>query len=145
MAFILIVSGEEAVSQRAYDALIGADYACGWVNDIAAARTLMRWQRPDLILLDRDVPGFSVESLLNALEPEHRDVPVIILSKGGNADDGLGKIVHDAQSCIRKPFDPRFLVWRITHALEVHAARSQAGERAVGRARGIGDRRFSIV
>ena len=145
MAFILIVSGEESVTQRASDALTGADYACGWVNNVSAARTLMCWQRPDLILIDHDVPGYSVENLLSALEPDQRDLPVITLSRSTGAGDGTGKIVHGAQNCIRKPFDPRFLVWRVNHAIEVHVARSQAGERAAGRARAVGDRHFSIV
>ena len=44
------------------------------------------------------------------------------------AGDGTGKVAHGVQDCIRKPFEPRFLVWRVEHALEVHAARAQRTE-----------------
>ena len=143
MAFILIVGGDEGASQRAADALSSADHACAWVGDASAARTLLRWRSPDLILFDDDTRGMSVEGLLDALDPAS-DLPVITLSTTTGAGPGSSKIVHGVQDCIRKPFDPRFLVWRVNHALEAKAVRSQAGERTAGRAMG-GDRRFSIA
>lgn len=119
MAFILIVDADEAVSQRASDALIAAGHACGCVADAGQARALMHRCVPDLVLIDTGLTDVSLKRLLGELEAAWRDLPVIKLSAG----DGKGKIVHGAQDCIRKPFDPRFLVWRVQHALEVHAAR----------------------
>ena len=125
MAFILIVEPDESISQRAADALTGAGHACGCVANADQARTLLRWRNPELIVIDRDVAAISGVALLGELEPHRRDIPLITLSTVAGAGDGTGKVAHGVQDCIRKPFEPRFLVWRVEHALEVHAARAQ--------------------
>jgi len=128
VAFILIVEGDESVAQRAADALTAAGHACGCVADVDQARTLLRWRNPELLLIDRDLAALSAETLLNELEPHRRDIPLIMLSAVAGAGDGTGKVAHGVEDCIRTPFDPRFLVWRVDHALEVHAARSRRAE-----------------
>ena len=125
MAFILIADGDESIAQRPADALTAAGHACGCVADADQARTLLRWRDPELIVIDRDLAAVSGEALLGELEPHRRDIPLIMLSAVAGAGDGTGKVVHGVQDCIRKPFDPRFLVWRVEHALEVHAAKSR--------------------
>src|SRR5690606_36400574 len=69
------------------------------------------------------------ESLLDAIAPTQCDMPVIMLSATTGAGDGTGTTVRGSHDCIRKPFDPHFLVWRVNHALETKAVRSRAGER----------------
>ena len=128
MAFILIVESDESVSQRASDALTAAGHACGSVAAADEARTLLRWRNPELMLIDRDLAETSAEALLGELDPDQRDIPIIMLSAVGGTGDGTGKIAHGVQDCIRKPFDPRFLVWRVDHALEVHAAKARRVE-----------------
>ena len=125
MAFILIVEPDESISQRAADALTEAGHACGCVADADQARTLLRWRDPELMVIDRDVAATSADALLAELEPHRREIPLITLSAVAGAGDGTGKVAHGVQDCIRKPFEPRFLVWRVEHALEVHAARAQ--------------------
>ena len=128
MAFILIVEGDESISQRASDALTAAGHACGSVGAADEARTLLRWRNPELMLIDRDLAEVSAEQLLGELAPDRRDIPIIMLSAVGGAGDGTGKVAHGVQDCIRKPFDPGFLVWRVDHALEVHAAKARRVE-----------------
>lgn len=125
MAFILIVDGDESIAQRAADALSAAGHSCGCVADADQARTLLRWRDPALIVIDRDIAVLSARTLLGELEPHRRDIPLIMLSAVAGAGDGTGKVVHGVQDCIRKPFDPRFLVWRVDHALEVQDARAR--------------------
>ena len=128
MAFILIVESDESTSQRAADALTAAGHACGRVRGADEARTLLRWRNPELMLIDRDLAELSADALLGELAPEQRDIPIIMLSAIGGAGDGIGKVAHGVQDCIRKPFDPGFLVWRVEHALEVHAAKARRFE-----------------
>lgn len=128
MAFILIVDGDEGIAHRAADALCAAGHSCGSVADVDQARTLLRWRDPALILIDQDIAVTWTDALLAELEPHRRDIPLITLSAVAGAGDGTGKVAHGVEDCIRKPFDPRFLVWRVEHALEVHAARARHAE-----------------
>ena len=89
---------------------------------------MLRLRHPALVLIDREAAQISVETLLRELEPHQRDIPIILLSALTGSGYGTGKVAHGVQDCIRKPFDPRFLVWRVEHALEVHAARARKRE-----------------
>ncbi|MXO58394.1 response regulator [Altererythrobacter salegens] len=133
VAFILIVDSDATGAERAADALIAAGYACGWVCNAKQAHTLLRWREPELILLDEDMPGQKEGSLLRELRSTEpcRDTPIILLSTtagNGNSEQLLPCAAHDH---IRKPFDPRFLVWRVNHAIDTVEAkpkREQARE-----------------
>ena len=125
MTFILVVDANEALAVRASDALIAAGHACGWVNDGDKAIALLRWRAPDLVLLDRDADGAEYGHLPQALRRAagRPGLPIILLaaaSASAATDEYLDREVLD---CIGKPFDPRFLVWRVNHALEESAAR----------------------
>ena len=128
MAFILIADGDESICRRAADALTAAGHTCGCVADAGQARTLLRWRDPELILMDSDLAALSAGALLGELQPHRRDIPLIMLSAVAGSGDGTGKVVHGVQDCIRKPFDPRFLVWRVEHALEVYAAKARRAQ-----------------
>ena len=128
MAFILIVEPDESISQRAADALTAAGHSCGCVADADQARTLLRWRDPEMMVIDSDLAAMSADALLDELEAHRRDIPIITLSAVAGAGDGTGKVAHGVQDCIRKPFEPRFLAWRVEHALEVHAAKVRRAE-----------------
>jgi DNA-binding response OmpR family regulator len=134
VAFILIVDSDESIAHRAADALSAVGHSCGSVADADQARTLLRWRDPALILIDHDIAAICAEALLGELGPHRRDIPLITLSAVAGSGDGTGKVAHGAEDCIRKPFDPRFLVWRVEHALEVHAAKARRPQIDVRRA-----------
>ena len=67
MAFILIVDDDEIVAQLATDILMDAGHTCGWVGDGESALDLLRWRRPDLLLLDQDMPGITGAQVLRSL------------------------------------------------------------------------------
>ena len=57
MPHILIVDDDEIVAELAANALMDAGYAAGWVSDAEQAMKLLEWRRPDLVLLDQNMPG----------------------------------------------------------------------------------------
>jgi two-component system phosphate regulon response regulator PhoB len=128
VAFILIVEPDECISKRAADALTAAGHACGCVANADQARTLLRWRNPELMVIDRDLAAICADALFDELEPHRRDIPIVTLSAVAGAGDGIGKVAHGEQDCIRKPFEPRFLAWRVEHALEVHAAKARRAD-----------------
>src|SRR4051794_24300383 len=82
---------------------------------LAAARAL----RPDLILLDVDMPGsngFDVCAQLKQ-DPTTRDIPVVFLTGTAEADQKLRGLELGAVDYIVKPFEPAELRARVRSSL----------------------------
>ena len=119
MAHILIADDDELVAELASQVLIDSGHACGWVTSGEAAWDLLRARRPDILLLDQNMPGISGMSLLRRLRQseEFYDLPVIMFTAMSGAEDESQAIYAGAQDFVRKPFDPRGLTSRIQRVL----------------------------
>ena len=82
MAHILVVDDDDIVAELASGILISAGHACGFVSDAAQAWQLLQWRRPDLLLLDEDMPGERGSTFLRRLRasPAFYDLPVIMFT-----------------------------------------------------------------
>jgi two-component system chemotaxis response regulator CheY len=91
--------------------------------DGKAALEMLATTRVDLILADLNMPemnGFEMTRLLR-LDPNTRDIPVVILSASPNAEAfAQGQQVD---GCLGKPFTPEAIRKVITQTLEVRHAR----------------------
>lgn len=125
MANILIADDDEIIARLASDCLINAGHACGWVTDGEQALRLLKWRRPDLLLLDQDMPGMSGASLLRKLRvsEEFYDLPVVMFTVISGLRDEEQAIYAGAQDYIRKPFDAKVLVSKINRVLEARRRR----------------------
>lgn len=123
MANILIVDDDEIVAEMASDVLMGEGYACGWVNDGTKALDLLKWRKPDLVLLDQDMPGVSGHFVLRKLREsvELCSLPVIMFTAMSGATDEQQALYAGAQDYIRKPFDAKFLKWKVRQVLKAQA------------------------
>ncbi len=132
MAYILIADDDEIVAEMASEVIISAGHACGWVTDGEQALELLKWRRPDLLLLDQDMPKISGARVLRALRnsPSLYDLPVIMFTAVTGAEDEQRARIHGAQDYIRKPFDQKFLIWRINQVLRARAERPKHVELA---------------
>ncbi|QFT77608.1 response regulator [Erythrobacter sp. THAF29] len=119
MAFILIADDDELIAEMASEVLIDAGHASGWVTSGEDAWALMKNRRPDLLLLDQDMPGITGVNLLRKLRgsSEFYDLPVIMFTAMSGAEDENRAIYAGAQDYIRKPFTPRALVDKIARTL----------------------------
>ncbi|TRD10088.1 response regulator [Erythrobacter insulae] len=119
MARIMIADDDELVAELASDLLIDAGHACGWVTNGEDAWALMEQRRPDLLLLDQDMPGISGVSLLRRMRGSARfyDLPVIMFTAMSGAEDENRAIYAGAQDYIRKPFTGAILTDRIDRVL----------------------------
>ena len=130
MAHILIVDDDEIVAELAAGALIDAGHACGWVTNGEEALSLLKWRRPDLLLLDQDMPGMTGGQVLRELRSSERnyDLPVIMFTGISGAEDEAAAYYNGAQDYLRKPFEPRFLLRKVEIVLRSRAERPQHRE-----------------
>lgn len=120
MGHILIVDDDEIIAELASEILISEGHACGWVTDAAQAEKLLRWRRPDLMLLDDNMPGETGNTLLRRLRksPQFYDLPVIMFTASTGENDERRARFNGAQDYVRKPVDPKVLLWRVEKALK---------------------------
>ena len=127
MPHILIVDDDEMIAEIASDILLDAGYACGWVPDGERALELLRWRRPDLLLLDQDMPGLTGAQVLRSLRSsaDHYDLPVIMFTGiSGKADENAA-YHNGAQAYLRKPFEPAVLLRHVREVLTPLSERPQ--------------------
>ncbi len=125
MARILIADDDELVAELASEVLIDAGHACGWVTSAEAAWLCVKRKRPDVLLLDQNMPGESGHALLRRLRRSATlyDLPVIMFTAMNGAEDEAQAIFAGAQDFIRKPFDPEMLVRRVGRIINLRANR----------------------
>ena len=70
---------------------------------------------PDLIVLDRMLPGLSGDEVLRSLrsDPATRNVPILILTAKRGQQDRIAGLELGADDYVTKPFSPRELVLRV--------------------------------
>jgi CheY-like chemotaxis protein len=75
-----------------------------------------RAQRPDLVLLDKNMPGMSGSEVIQALREDGLDhVPILILSGEPLSKNELAEI--GAHGAVQKPFDVPALIDQIRETL----------------------------
>ena len=79
---------------------------------------LLASRRPDLVLLDLMLPGLSGEAVL----PQIRGIPVIVLSAKGDVQDKVELLRGGAVDYVTKPFHPQELLARVAAHLRTPAA-----------------------
>lgn len=116
---ILIVDDDEIIAELACQLLMDAGYACGWVGDGEKALELLQWRRPDLLLLDQDMPGLSGSQVLRSLRSsaENYDLPVIMFTGISGVEDENQAYFNGAQAYVRKPFEPAALLSKVEEIL----------------------------
>lgn len=119
MARILIADDDELIAELASEVLIDVGHACGWVTNADDAWEVAHKRRPDLLLLDQDMPGMTGVTLLRKLRgsAQFYDLPVVMFTAMGGAQDEAQAIYAGAQDYIRKPFDPSLLITRVARVL----------------------------
>jgi len=127
MARILIADDDELIAELAAEVLIDFGHACGWVTSAEAAFELAHKRRPDILLLDQDLPGMSGITLLRKFRgsPLFYDLPVIMFTAMSGAQDEAQAIYAGAQDYVRKPFDPAALTSRVARVLARTQGRPQ--------------------
>ena len=117
---ILVVDDDRVVADLIVFTVRRAGFEAIMAND--ATSTIRRWteDRPDLVILDINLPG--APGLQNGFDICRRirsesDVPIILLTVRGEENDIVHGLEVGADDYVLKPFSPRQLIARIQAVL----------------------------
>jgi two-component system alkaline phosphatase synthesis response regulator PhoP len=113
---ILVVDDEPKIVKQARDYLERSGFCVISAADGKMAMAQARQERPDLIVLDLNLPGMDGLDVCRALRRES-DVPIIMLTARVDETDRLIGLELGADDYITKPFSPRELVARVRAVL----------------------------
>jgi DNA-binding NtrC family response regulator len=74
--------------------------------------------RPELVLLDYQMPGMKGIEVLREMRRRDKNLPVVILTAYGTIERAVEAIKAGADDFITKPFDPEHLALVVNKALE---------------------------
>ncbi len=124
---ILVVDDEPKIVKQARDYLERGGFRVIDAGDGKTALVRARSERPDLVVLDLNLPEMDGLDVCRALRRES-DVPVIMLTARVEETDRLIGLELGADDYITKPFSPRELVARVRAVLRrVHGGVHQPG------------------
>jgi two-component system alkaline phosphatase synthesis response regulator PhoP len=124
---ILVVDDEPKIVKQARDYLERGGFRVIEAGDGKTALVRARSERPDLVVLDLNLPEMDGLDVCRALRRES-DVPVIMLTARVEETDRLIGLELGADDYITKPFSPRELVARVRTVLRrVHGGVHQPG------------------
>jgi two-component system alkaline phosphatase synthesis response regulator PhoP len=109
---ILVVEDEPLIAQQARDYLQHGGFRVVTAADGKMALTQYRQAKPDLVVLDLNLPLMDGLDVCRALRRES-DVPIIMLTARVEETDRLIGLELGADDYIVKPFSPRELVARV--------------------------------
>jgi DNA-binding NtrC family response regulator len=138
-AKVLIVDDEEAARYGMARAL--RNYSVAEAGSVEAARHLIAKSRPDLILLDNNLPGLGGLDYIRELAATENPPPVVMITAHGTERTAVEAIKAGAYDYLAKPFEVDELRLVVKNALEAVGLRRENEQlRAELRAaRGAGD------
>jgi DNA-binding response OmpR family regulator len=110
---VLVVDDESYLADAICTALNGANMESAAAYDGAAARSLIDEIRPDVLVLDRDLPGIHGDDICRWVVDTHPATRVIMLTASGTLDDRLTGFDLGADDYLPKPFELPELIARV--------------------------------
>ncbi len=136
---ILIIDDEEAARYGMARAL--KNYSVAEAGSVDEARRAIANARPDLMLLDINLPGVSGLDYLRELSATENPPPVVMITAHGNERTAVEAVKAGAYDYLAKPFEVDELRLVVKNALETSGLR-QENERLKAElkaVRGVGD------
>ncbi|NQW12028.1 MAG: response regulator [Alphaproteobacteria bacterium] len=138
---ILVVDDDERLRRLLRRFLVDNDFRVSTAATAADARSRLNGLLFDLIVLDVMMPGESGLELTRALRASN-DVPILMLTAMGEAEDRITGLESGADDYLPKPFEPRELLLRIRTILRRVGDRAASAPSASGDAVRFGPFRF---
>jgi two-component system phosphate regulon sensor histidine kinase PhoR len=115
---ILLVDDEKWIRDSSQRLLTESGYDVITAENGQRALDFLSKNPVDLILLDLKMPVMGGEEFLQAMPPQHAEVPVIVITGHGSLDIAVNCMKNGVYDFITKPFDIPELLHSIERALE---------------------------
>ena len=129
MAKVLIVEDDEVIAEGMARHLASAGFDAFWVGQGETGLARLRFERPDVCVLDLMLPGLDGWSFIEHARREGIGTPIIVVSARGTEHDRVHALEIGADDYLVKPFSMKELVARVQAA-------ARRGARAPERERG---------
>ncbi|MEG3170248.1 response regulator [Sphingomonas sp. LB3N6] len=112
---IIYVEDDDLIADIVKSLLTDAGYLIGVISHGTLAYETIAFKKPDLVILDRSLPGMQGIEILRRLRatPDTYLIPVLMLTATGGheqIDEGLGA---GADGYLVKPFEPDVLIRKV--------------------------------
>ena len=116
---ILILDDEKDVTELLKYTIERKGYVCRVINNPFDFTRATREFSPDLILLDIMMPGLDGEQICRIAKADTtlRDIPIIFLTAKAEGEDIVSGLEMGAEDYIKKPFNVKELMLRISKVL----------------------------
>ena len=112
---VVVVDDDLDIRDSIAEILVNEGYRVVTAPNGLQLLTMLAERKPDLILLDVMMPAVNGLDLCRALKrsPDFCDIPVVLMSAVGTAEDALLATTIGAAEYFKKPFDVNRLMARI--------------------------------
>jgi len=114
---ILVIDDDRRLRELLRKFLGNAGYDAATAENAADARKKLAEKNFDILVMDRMMPGQDGASLTRELR-QTSDVPILMLTAMGGAEDRISGLESGVDDYLAKPFEPRELVLRIESILK---------------------------
>lgn len=126
---VLIIDDDDRIRDLLSRYLIKHGYRASTAANADQARQKMGGLKYDLLIIDIMMPGEDGLSLTKSLR-EHHDVPIILLTALGEADQRIAGLRSGADDYLAKPFEPEELLLRIDNVFR-RTGKTQTADKVV--------------
>src|SRR5881275_2925464 len=130
MAKVLIVEDDEVIGQGMARHLAAAGFDPLWVTKGEQGLARLRYERPDVCVLDLMLPQTDGWSIIEAARADGIGTPIVVVSARGTEHDRIHALEIGADDYLVKPFSMKELVARVQAAARrgVRAQPEQRGD-----------------
>ena len=128
MPKVLIVEDDELIAKAMATHLAAAGFDPLWVANGEAGITRLRYERPDVCILDLMLPLLDGWKLIETARAEGIGTPIVVVSARGSEQDRVHALEIGGDDYLVKPFSMKELVARVRVAAR-RSVRAQEAER----------------
>ena len=130
MAKVLIIEDDDVIAQGMSRHLSSAGFDPIWVSKGEVGLARLRYERPDVCVLDLMLPGIDGWKLIETARAEGIGTPIVVVSARGTEHDRVHALEIGADDYLVKPFSMKELMARVRAAARrgVRAQEERRGE-----------------
>ncbi len=125
---MLIIEDDDVIADAMSRHLVGAGFDPIWVSKGESGLARLRYEHPDVCVLDLMLPGLDGWKLIETARREGIGTPVVVVSARGTEHDRVHALEIGADDYLVKPFSMKELVARVRAAAR-RGVRAQSEDR----------------